>query len=177
MTHNKEHAKQIIVEIVRQAGGDIGKTKMFKSFWLAHLFYAQKAKGYLSDWPIVRMPMGPGIHRGDRLIDELLEEGKLERTYEQKGPFREINCRLIDRSTNAELTAEAVLAIREAVEYVKGHTAESISELSHEFSRSWNMLDDGEAMNIYTDLIPDDEYQQKKEELVELKKAYEDLFE
>ena len=71
----------------------------------------------------------------------------------------------------------AIEAIGEAVEFVKGHTAESISELSHEFSRSWNNTPNGEEMSIYTDLIPDDVYEQRKQELAELKKAYDDLFE
>ena len=72
---NKECAKRLILEILRQAGGEIEKTKIFKAFWLAHLYYSKIAPGYLTDWPIVRMPNGPGIDRGDQLIVELIHSG------------------------------------------------------------------------------------------------------
>jgi hypothetical protein len=39
MGADKERAKRVIVEILRQAGGELGKTKLFKAFWLAHLYY------------------------------------------------------------------------------------------------------------------------------------------
>jgi hypothetical protein len=177
MGPNKELAKRVILEIIRQSGGDIGKTKLFKAFWLAHLFYARMARGYLSDWPIVRMPNGPGIDRADKLIDELIAEGKVVRTHEPKGPFTEINCRLTGEAGENPLSETAVAAIREAVNFLKGHTADSASDLSHDFSRSWNNLPNGAELDIYSDLIPDDEYEARKEELTEMKKAYEKLFE
>ena len=50
-------------ELIRQSAGDRieGKTRLFKAFYFAHLFYARSAVDYLTDWPIVRMPQGPGI--------------------------------------------------------------------------------------------------------------------
>src|SRR5262249_27714512 len=154
-------------------GGQIGKTKLFKAFWLAHLFYAKTAPGYLTDWPIVRMPKGPGIHRADRLIDDLIDEKKVTREYEARGPFTEIVCRLTGDHTGSQLSQlsdPAVAAIRSAVGYVQGHTAESISNLSHEFSRSWNNTPDGGELQIYTDLIPDDVYDERCKDLADMKK-------
>src|SRR5437016_2910483 len=111
MPPNKELAKKLIVEIIRQSGGSIGKTKLFKTFWLAHLYYARVARGYLSDWSIVRMPKGPGIDRADQLIDELVEEKKIIRSKEQKGPFTEINCRLRKDLRKQDLSEQAIEAI------------------------------------------------------------------
>jgi len=176
MTPNRERAERVILEIVRQAGGSIGKTKLFKAFWLSHLFYSKMARGYLTDWPIVRMPNGPGIHRADVLIEELISLGNLARSHESRGPFTEIICRLTGKEIEGELPPVAFDAIREAVKFLEGHTAASISELSHDFSRSWNSVGNGEELNIYSDLIPDDVYEQREKELIELKKAYEELF-
>jgi hypothetical protein len=177
MAPSKELAKRIILEILRQSGGSLGKTRLFKTFWLAHLFYAKKARGYLSDWPIVRMPQGPGIHHGDRLLDELCQEGTLERSHEPRGPFVEISCRLKDDQVETHLSQEAVKAIQEAVSFARQYaTAGSLSELSHDFSRSWNNLPDGAELNIYTDLIPDDEYQNGKDEMEQMKRDYEQIF-
>src|SRR5436309_2913255 len=101
---NKERAKRVILELLRQAGGEMGKTKLFKAFWLAHLYYSKKAPGYLTDWPIVRMPKGPGIDRADQLILELIHSGQIEKNYEPKGPFTEVNCRLSSRAPAGELS-------------------------------------------------------------------------
>jgi hypothetical protein len=177
MEGNRERAKRVILEILRQSGGGLGKTQLFKAFWLAHLYYSKAARGYLTDWPIVRMPNGPGIDRGDSLIRELVEEGRVRTTHEPRGPYTEINCTLTDRAVEGELSAEAVAAVRAAVGDVKQHSASSISQWSHDFSRSWNNTPNGAELDIYTDLIPDDVYEARKRELVELKKAYEDLFE
>jgi hypothetical protein len=176
MAPNKERAKRVILEIIRQSGGSIGKTKLFKTFWLAHLYYSKKARGFLTDWPIVRMPRGPGIDKADRLIDELIESGNVTRSHEPKGPFMEITCRLTDAPLDSDISPAATEAIREAVEAVRGHTAESISELSHDDSRSWRNAPNGTELDIYSDLIPDDVYEERAAELAEMKKAYEDLF-
>jgi hypothetical protein len=173
---SRERAKKVILEILRQAGGQLGKTKIFKAFWIAHLYYSKKARGYLTDWPIVRMPKGPGIDEGDALLVELLHSGDIKRSYEPRGPFTEINCRLTKQLRASDLTAAAVRAIKSAVDDVKKHTAGSISEWSHEFSRSWNTTPDGEELDIYTDLIPDDTYEERRQELLSLKKAYKKWF-
>ncbi|MBP87557.1 MAG: hypothetical protein CMJ64_12665 [Planctomycetaceae bacterium] len=58
----KDRAKRIIIEIIRQADGSFErKTNLYKAFYHAHLKYAADNPGYLSKWPIVRMPRGPGI--------------------------------------------------------------------------------------------------------------------
>jgi hypothetical protein len=174
---DKTRAKRLILEILRQAGGSLGKTLLFKAFWISHLYYSKKARGYLTDWPIVRTPRGPGIDKGDKLIRELAESGAIRQDHEARGPYTEINCKLTEQPIEGEMPEAAIQAIKTAVEDVKRHSAASISEWSHEFSRSWNNTPDGSELNIYTDLIPDDVYDDRQKELVELKKAYEDLFE
>src|SRR5438876_6783453 len=161
---NKERAKRMILEILRQAGGELGKTKLFKAFWLAHLYYFKIAPDYLTDWPIVRMPNGPGIDRADRLILELVQSGHVERSHIPKGPFTEINCRLTGKPMDGELLSNAVDAIRTAVTDVKNCSAEAISELSHDFSRSWKNTPNGSELDIYGDLIPDDIYEERRQE-------------
>lgn len=85
---DRHKAKRLILEIIRQAKGGLGKTQLFKAFWLSHLYYAQIARGYLTDWRIVRMPHGPGIDDGDDLLHELVEEGLITQRYESKGALQ-----------------------------------------------------------------------------------------
>jgi len=163
-TRDKERAKLIIVEIIRQAGGVLeNKTNLFKAFWQAHLEFAKSRPGYLSTWPIARMPNGPGIDNFDLLLGELMAEGVLETDQIQKGEFEAFIFALTGQAPAGEpLSPEAVEAVKKGVAFVEGKTATQISKVSHELSRSWNEAKDGEELNIYLDLIPDEEYQEQK---------------
>jgi hypothetical protein len=172
----RDRAKQIILEILRQSGGSLGKTKLFKAFWLAHLYFSKSNAGYLSAWKIVRLPHGPGIDKGDALILELKKSGEITISHEPKGPYLETVCKIAD-SAKPSLSNEAVEAIVTACRVVGGHdNASQISEWSHEFSRSWGTTPNGCELDIYSDLIPDDVYEERRQNLVELNEIYDDLF-
>jgi hypothetical protein len=178
MPADRNRAKALILEILRQSGGQLGKTKVFKAFWLAHLYYVKKEPGYLSDWPIVRMPHGPGIDHGDTLIKELTESGDIAIDHQPVGPYTEIVCKLTGKSRGGgNLSASAIAALSEGYKTVEGEPASKISQMSHEFSRSWNNTPNGSELNIYSDLIPDDVYEDRRQSLMDMKKEYENLFE
>ncbi len=173
----RDRAKQIILHILRQAGGSLGKSRLFKAFWLAHLFYAKNSAGYLSDWKIVRLPHGPGIDKGDDLILQLKKSGTLALEHAPKGPYLETICKLVEQDNLKELPKAAIEAIDSAVGVIQMHdSVTQISEWSHEVSRSWNSTPNGSELDIYSDLIPDDVYYERKAKLEELNEVYDDLF-
>jgi hypothetical protein len=174
---NKDRAKQIILQILKQSDdGSLGKTKLFKAFWLAHVLYPKKNPGYLSAWPIVRLPHGPGIDHGDILIRELKESEDVRLSHKASGVHTEIVCMLVkDPATNL-LPKGAVDAIASAYRIVESQTVDQLSEWSHAYSRSWNETPNGEELDIYTDHIPDDVYQERKQTLEEINEALDDLF-
>jgi hypothetical protein len=172
-----DRAKLIILLILKLAGGSLGKTKLFKAFWLAHLIYSKDRPGYLSTWKIVRLPYGPGIHKGDNLILDLKKAGRIQLDHQPRGPYLETVCKLINNEfASDKLPQGTVEAITAALEMVQGSTATEISDWSHVFSRSWNRTPNGEELDIYTDLIPDDIYEERKALLEEAKEGYDDLF-
>lgn len=176
-SEEKDRAKQVILHILKQAGGSLGKSRLFKAFWLAHLFFAKNSPGYLSDWKIVRLPHGPGIDKGDDLILQLKKSGQLALDHEPKGPYLETICRLVDREGLKDLPKAAIEAIDSAVGVIAMHdSVTQISEWSHEVSRSWNTTPNGSELDIYSDLIPDDVYYERKLKLEELNDVYDDLF-
>lgn len=163
---NKKQAKEILVEIIRQCGGDYieGKTKLFKAFYFAHLYYAKSNSDFLSDWPIVRMPRGPGIDNFDELMGELQEEGLVLVSPCQMGPFTGIRYDVTEEGKRAcSPSPEAVAAIKKTVKYVEHKTAEQLSEVTHAYSNTWNDTSDGEEMNICLDLLTEDEYQESRD--------------
>lgn len=171
-TSDKSRAKQIIVEIIRLSGGRLeSKTRLYKTFYFAHLYYAKQNPGYLSDWPIVRMPHGPGIDAAEALIKELVADRVIEVCRADFGPFSPVQFRLVNSAIPGELSLEAIAAIRDAVEFAKSKSAAELSDLTHEYSRSWKIGRDGEELNIYIDLVSDEEFEREASEFDALSKS------
>ena len=159
---DRNRAKQIITEIIRIAGTVKTKTHLHKMFYFAHLWYAKREPDYLSDWPIVRMPRGPGIEGADALLHELIAEGTIEARTVSIGPHSATEYRTLGDEIPDSLSPEAIDAIREAVVFAKEKTAAELSEITHEYSHSWQESEDGSELNIYVDLLADDEYEAMK---------------
>lgn len=162
----KQKAKQIILEIIRQAGGSLtNKTNLYKAFYYAHLQYAANNPDLLSTWPIVRMPLGPGIDKFDVLIGELVAEGMLEIEEVKFGEhtgFRFILTESASEKVRQRLSDDACQAIAIGVKAVKGKTADRVSQDSHDQSRTWRDAKDGEELPIYADLFSEEEYADAK---------------
>jgi hypothetical protein len=160
--HDKERAKQILLEIIRQAGGVFdNKTNLYKAFYHAHLRFADEQPGYLSAWPIVRMPRGPGIDRFDMLLGELMAEAKVETKEINHGEYTGFRFALRESETErGDLPDGASEAIEYGVSQVRGKRTDQVSRESHEMSRAWQKAEDGEELNIYLDSLGDDEYRE-----------------
>lgn len=175
MVQSREQAKEILVEIVHQAGA-ISKLKLDKAFWLAHLYYYQMAPGFLSDWPVVRLPHGPGIDRAGALLGELEDEERLTLVKEQRGPFTEICCRPGKKAAAGILSELARQAIGQAVTFVKPLSPADLGEMRNQFSRSWNTTPDGEELDIYTDLQSDEDFENERRQADEMREICKDVF-
>jgi hypothetical protein len=167
---SRTDAKRVILELIRKADGEVtGKTRLFKAFYFAHLIYFEKNPGLLTNWPIARMPQGPGIHKSEELFEQLVNEGHLviEKVHENFYP--EYRYRLTAKASElAPLPDDADIAIQRAADFVKDKTAVQLSQLIHEYSRSWIEGKSGDILDIYIDVIPDDEYERRKSQLREL---------
>lgn len=160
-TREFERAKAVVLEIIRQSTGDeiVGKTKLFKAFYFAHLFYAKENARYLSEWPIVKMPNGPGIDRFRSIVEALESENAITVEPAKVGPYKSVRYKAVARTEPAAaLSAEAVEAIRKAVEFVSRKSGAQLSDITHEFSRTWNDANEGDELPIYLDLLSDDDY-------------------
>jgi hypothetical protein len=163
-------AKRVILELIRKADGEVtGKTRLFKAFYFAHLIYFEKSPGLLTNWPIARMPQGPGIHKSEELFEQLVKDGYLVIELVHQNVYPEYRYRLTEKSAEVPpLPADADLAIQCAADFVKDKTAVQLSQLTHEYSRSWIEGKSGDILDIYIDVIPDDEYERRKTELRQL---------
>ncbi len=166
-------ASEVVRFLLASSRDGLGRTKVYKAFYFAHLFYAEDQPDVLTAWPIVRMPNGPGIGDFDLLIGRLGDE--VERSSRRIGPYIEQVFRLKEAS-DTTLSESAQIAIQRAVEWVQKHSAAELSELTHEQSRSWQTGHDGDTLDIYIDIESDDEYKQREERLRNLKNETESIF-
>ncbi len=165
-------AQDVILDILRNADGEwTGKAKLFKAFYFAHLYYANEKPGLLTDWPIARLPQGPGIDRSDELFGGLVGDGLLTLERIHEGRYPEVRYWLTDKGRDAERPPEdARAAIKEATLFCLPRTAAELSLITHERSRSWIEGKDGEILNIYIDTIPDEEYERRREAIDQIDK-------
>lgn len=170
------HAADIILEILRATDGEwSGKSRLFKVFYFAHLYYATEQLDSLTDWPIVRMPQGPGIHESHVLLQGLVQSGMMTVETIHEGPYPESRYRLTEqgRATPAASVGEAARrAIRDAVAFCHEKTAAELSQITHERSRSWQLAKDGDILEVVLDSIPDDEYERGERLMNQLDPAW-----
>ncbi|MEW4530975.1 hypothetical protein [Maioricimonas sp. JC845] len=172
---SKEQAKDIIVEIVRQAGGMLrNKTNLFKAFWRAHVAYAATTGRNLTEWPIVRMPNGPGIDKfhvllGELVSAEVLAADQVEYNHGRSWGFV---FRLVSDAC-PEMGAEAAEAVAQGVQYVDGKRAATVSEASHFHSRAWARAAEGAELDVFLDAMSPDEFEQMKAEATSRRKRLE----
>jgi hypothetical protein len=166
-------AREVILHLIRAADGAwSGKTRLFKAFYFAHLYYAAENPGLLTDWPIARLPEGPGIDDSASLFGKLVAQDyiTIERTHE--GPYPEFRYRLTDKAKLLNPPEkQAKLAIEKAAEFARAKLASELSNLTHEHSRSWKKGANGDILDIYVDLIPDDEFEKEQADTANLDRA------
>ena len=158
MSDARQEAKDVICTIIAAAGGELHKkVALFKAFYYAHLFYWQEQNEALTNYAIVRMPQGPGIEDHFALLTELQQEGRVTIRREAYGPFKEYVFALNQEFTIAPNNSR-YRAIEKAVKWVEGKQARELSLETRDYSRSWQLGKDGDELNIYIDLLDDEEY-------------------
>jgi hypothetical protein len=174
---DKRLAKRVVLEILRQAPDQKGKPQgldresLAAIFWAAHLYCAKGNPGYLTNWPLVRSRWGVEIRDGSALLAELVEEGLVRVEQVECGPFPVAIYCPTGKEDGAEMSGAAVEAIRRALN-------ETASLLPSRcgwpplYSRTWRNTPEGEEMDIYLDLIPEDLYAERRRELEHLRAAF-----
>ncbi|HUU30823.1 MAG TPA: hypothetical protein VMY69_01830 [Phycisphaerae bacterium] len=149
----REKAKQIILGIIEVGGGTwYGTTRLYKAFYLSHLFYWDENEGVLTSHPIVRMENGPGIDEGKALLDELRVEDKIGVVPRAKGPYQEFVYSLT-KGAKPNLTKAERESIKKAIAWAGSRSAARLSRWAHNFSRSLEEVPLGHEIPLYLDVL------------------------
>jgi hypothetical protein len=175
-TDTKQAAKEIILDILQLAGGSFdGKTRLFKVFYFAHLYYWRDNGQVLSAHPIVRMPQGPGIDQSAEILGELARDGLIEVSSRHTGPYS-TNVYVLRTRRERNYADPRIVSIQQAIDWAAGRSAAELSDETHEFSRSWKKAKDGDELDIYLDTLDEDEYQTMVSRVEAAKKLVEGIF-
>ena len=150
-------AEEVLLDIIAVRGGRFeSKTLLYKAFYLAHLYYWEAQEGVLTKYPVVHMPEGPGLERGDDLISGLILSGRITKDVDEYGPFRTECFTLVDaRPVDPRNPRQA--AIRKALDFIGTKTARQVCDEIHERSKSWKRGHSGDELPIYLDVFTDEE--------------------
>ena len=153
----RQRTKTVLTAIIFRAGGEYeGKTRLYKAFYYAHLWYFQNFPGTLTDWPIFRGPFGPAIDNGDELLDEMISDGVIAVATRPVGDHSVNFYRLMVKPGDVP---DAVLKAADfGIGKVGDRSAKAVSDETHENSREWKRRSTGAILNIYADLLDDESY-------------------
>ena len=157
-THvQREAAKRVLCAIIQRSGGTFrGQTRLYKAFYWAHLHFWKNYSGMLTTYPIARLPQGPGVDQGEDLLFEMQCQDLIRVAVENSGQYSERVFTLI-KQFMVNLTEEELAAVEHGLRMVENKTAKQVSDETHESSRSWKRLSNGKLMDIYEDLLTEDE--------------------
>lgn len=170
MHNEREKAKRIFAKIIAAYPGELrGRFRLVKAFYYAHLFYWDENADTLTEHPIVKMDRGPGVKDYRGLLGELCSEKQIEEV-EAKPVEGESNrlFRLIESIALDEEDEEDRAIIR-ACKHVAKYSREELTEKTHRESHSWKEAKEGCTLDIYRDLMNEDEYSKMCGELAKLR--------
>lgn len=156
---DREEAKRLILKIVAVAGGQLeAMSRLNKAFYATHLFYWQEQGKLLSDYPVVKLPNGPGIDDFEALVAELEAENKLVVVLGEKGPYKQTTL-VLKAAVEINPQDPEFVAIRKAIRWVKSHTTRQLSDITHEQPSYQGQPRIGYEQAIYLDAVSEEEYE------------------
>lgn len=166
-----DRARDLLWQIIAMAGGELsGKTRLNKVFYEAHMNSWNDSAKMLTDYPIVRLPHGPGVDNLDVLIEELVEQGRLRVEAQKNGPYLEFVYRLRE-APPADPETFRVNAIQKALQETSEFTGKELSQRSHDRSRVWNQRTNGQELDIYADAVEQSEIDEVRRQIEAFRKA------
>jgi hypothetical protein len=175
-----EAARGVIVEILRQQldqkESRLSRDDINHVFWLAHLHFARENRGFLTTWPILRIADGVEVFKVDAILTELVDDGLVEVEVIDAGPIPLSRYTCTAAGAARRLPDPASAAVSQALASMKDLCCRGYFRRHGSVSRAWRTTPEGEEMNIYIDLIPDDVYQARQRTLEEMTASSKDLF-
>lgn len=166
MESEADITRRLVLKIIKAYGGKLeGKTRLFKTYYFAHLEYFKATGRTLTDGTIIHMPHGPGLDDG--VLGALHKNGQIRET-KPAGNYAEFVYELLAEASLGKSAEDE--AIGRAVNITRGFTATQLSDMTHVSSHSWKRTRDGQLMDICIDAVSYADLEQIRKRLEAAKK-------
>lgn len=146
----KEKLKNLVHYICHKVKdpSKLGKTKLNKVLYYSDfLFYLQNYRSITGE-TYIKKDHGPVSKHLDKILRQLEEEGKVFKREQAVIDFTRHELVSVRRPDISEFEPEEIALIDEIIEVISNnHTAQSISDLSHD--EVWEIAKDGEEIPYY----------------------------
>ncbi len=127
----------------------LGTIKLNKILWYSDIFYYLQEGKSLTGSKYIKNNYGPMPENVNEVLIELENEGSVKRTSIDFHGYTQTQFNVIGEPSNHSLDGKTKDIIKDvAMSIMDGHTASSISELTHD--GIWNMATYGEEIPLYT---------------------------
>ena len=140
--------KELLLHLARNSADDpkFGAVKLNKLLYFSD-FEAYRRLGHpITGARYQKLPWGPAAIEFLPLQDELLSEGLVKLEERQRGPHAQRVTVALAEPDLAVFSAEELQVIEEVLADLRPHGAIQVSELSHERSAGWNLVEIGEVI-------------------------------
>lgn len=156
---NREKFRELIVYIAEKTADDpsFGDTHLNKALYWSDFFGYSHLGRPVTGARYQKLQYGPAARALWPVREELREEGALHIEEQPAGSMKR-RITVADRAANVDLfLADELELVDDVIGQVKGHSAGTISELSHRQSHGWNIVDIGDDIPYETALISNDQ--------------------
>lgn len=140
--------KNILLYILERCGGkpNVGETVLYKLLYFSDFNFYEIYEEHLTGTQYQKLPYGPVPQKLDRLVNQMIENGQLQRIKTEYHNYPQTRYIPMDKADLTEMTAAEKDVIDRVIERFSDWSASAISEYSHK-DLPWMATDDGDIID------------------------------
>lgn len=140
--------KNILLYILSQCAGkpNVGETVLYKLLYFSDFNYYELYEDHLTGATYRKLPYGPVPHKIDSIINQMIDEGQLQRVKTDYHGFPQTRYLPLVKTDLTQMKASEKEVIDRVVEQMSDWSANAISNYSHK-DMPWMASKEGEVVN------------------------------
>ena len=139
--------KNVLLYILERCAGkpNVGETVLYKLLYFADFNYYELYEEHLTGAKYRKLPYGPVPQKLDRVIDQMVEKGQLQRVRTVYHGYRQTRFLPLEKADLTELKASEKEIIDRVIEQMSDWSAAAISQYTHK-DMPWLASKEGEEI-------------------------------
>lgn len=140
--------KNVLLYILERCGGkpNVGETVLYKLLYFSDFNYYELYEDHLTGASYRKLPFGPVPQKLDSIIDQMLQEGRLQRVKTEYHGFSQTRYLPLEKANLTHLKASEKEVIDRVIDQMSDWSASAISNYSHK-DMPWLASKEGEEIN------------------------------